>query len=512
MDRRDKGKRPARPFHMETGGPSQKDAPIQTSQVQRDSPAASAPAYSRVQYLRDAMTIHKAKMECQVSAFADPDSLRPGTSALAVAIIRGIPVDIRHSLEDQVTAQFRDGTAAVFSDSRYRILVLRFHQGPNEDDVEDFIDDSFNPPIPQSSYKRQVSPSPRQRRTDSPYRSHSSHEHSRRLPTLKPDLLAFDSTTENVSAYVSKLDWFAQSHGEENVLLNIVPGLMSKPSSDGCKWFNSLNSHTKVQLRNNLTLWKTLLHQRFRRDRGQMLMKADRLKHSFAKEDDLSLQDYIDQKIAMFIEAGNIDDDQIARRLVMGVDPSLAKLIDVSPALLDIDDIKHQLTSRHYAAKSDWSRTQKDLKLWVNNYRNDQRSSRSYTKDRGDKSDKDRKGSGDVSQRKGDGRDRRSDDRKSNDKDKDQQDRRNDRSGRDGNNRRRTYIDPEQYSRLYGKESPAQAVKAYVTRINDHQLLMDDTQGGDSSSDDEDDKKQDSPPTEVSDSSDSSSVKGKGER
>lgn len=179
--------------------------------------------------------------------------------------------------------------------------------------------------------------------------------------SFKAELLAFDSTKTSVSAYISKIEWLSGTHGEETVLENIVPGLLSSPNSDGCHWFESLSELTRQRLRTDLSGWKTLLIQRFRKDRGSMITEADQLSHSFADESSLPLQTYIDKKVSLYNEAGDVDEDQIARRIVLGLDPALAKLVDVRYNRLTVDDVKMQITSREYAARRDWDGHQKEF-------------------------------------------------------------------------------------------------------------------------------------------------------
>ena len=92
------------------------------------------------------------------------------------------------------------------------------------------------------------------------------------------------------------------------------------------------------------------------------MLEADSLCHSFATDTTLSLHEYIDKKIALYNEAGEMDEDAKARRLVMGVDPALSKLIDVHRFGVTIDEIKAQLSAREWAARRDWSNQQDQVK------------------------------------------------------------------------------------------------------------------------------------------------------
>ncbi|KAL6814069.1 hypothetical protein V8C40DRAFT_255877, partial [Trichoderma camerunense] len=43
------------------------------------------------------------------------------------------------------------------------------------------------------------------------------------------------------------------------VLQNIVPGILSAPGTDGCRWFQSLNDETRRRLTWSLRAWEDIL-------------------------------------------------------------------------------------------------------------------------------------------------------------------------------------------------------------------------------------------------------------
>ncbi|PFH62964.1 hypothetical protein XA68_10715 [Ophiocordyceps unilateralis] len=174
------------------------------------------------------------------------------------------------------------------------------------------------------------------------------------LRHLKPETFVLDTSKIPISAYIQQLDFLGDMYGRDNILCLIVPGLLSKPDTDGARWFGSLDRATQARLASDFELWRTLLSQRFRKDRGATMIEADQLVHRFDNEDELSLQAYIDRKIQLYNEVGNTDDDTVARRVLMGVDPALAKLVSLPSGRVTIEEVKHQLISRQYAAKRDW--------------------------------------------------------------------------------------------------------------------------------------------------------------
>ena len=117
----------------------------------------------------------------------------------------------------------------------------------------------------------------------------------------------------------------------------------------------------------DLSLWKALLRERFQRDRGATLIEADQLRHRFDDESALSLQAYIDKKIRLYNESGDIDEDAQARRLVQGLDSRLAKLLSLRPTADNtLQQLKTQIASREHIARRDWQEATeaaaKDLK------------------------------------------------------------------------------------------------------------------------------------------------------
>ncbi|KAL6902493.1 hypothetical protein GGI43DRAFT_433424 [Trichoderma evansii] len=89
----------------------------------------------------------------------------------------------------------------------------------------------------------------------------------------------------------------AQQYGDDKVLQNIVPGILSKPSPDGYRWFQSLTDETRYRLTYGWQAWEKAFQQRFQRDRGAILLDTDALQHSLAAEKPLTLQEYTDRKL-----------------------------------------------------------------------------------------------------------------------------------------------------------------------------------------------------------------------
>ncbi|KAM0254382.1 hypothetical protein ACHAQJ_006851 [Trichoderma viride] len=58
-----------------------------------------------------------------------------------------------------------------------------------------------------------------------------------------------------------------------------------------------------------LTAWKVILRQRFQKDRGANMLRADNLGQTLSAEDKFSPQEYIDRKLSLYNETGEMDED-----------------------------------------------------------------------------------------------------------------------------------------------------------------------------------------------------------
>ncbi|KID93902.1 Ribonuclease H-like protein, partial [Metarhizium majus ARSEF 297] len=506
----------------------------------RGSPRWRVEPYTRSQYVRDAALIRLAKSE-----------IDSGQHTLLQAIITDDIVRIARLVGHAMTTKERritdavvlrqlieEGSGILDSAPDMAKVITRLENGPSSDFDEEEI------PAAQITRRPEQGHQPPERRPHDFPPPRRSEEHADRRPswdspqfglnptprlapmmdahhqqaprqdtrvdrrparTFKAELLAYDSKVTPISAYLSQLDWLAGSHGTQAVLENIVPGLLSAPASDGCQWFNSLNPALKARLAHDFDLWKRELSQRFRKNRGAIIMQADALKHSFSTEDTLPLQSYIDQKVALYMEAGGLDEDLIARRVVLGVDSSLAKLVDVSQEHLTLSEVKAQLSTRQWAALQDWTVTQKEVRDLQKSFQDlKETQSRMFS---GRRRDDDRRGSGREAYG---GRDRSSQDRSNReqgfqsrnprvdtdyrgansnystpfryaprqdrneptrgdrdvrrrdpqrtDKYEDQHDK-----GQKGNQRQTITIQPDQYRKIFGKEGPPQPVRAFIS-------------------------------------------------
>lgn len=527
----DKGKQPAHP-----GQPQ--------SEFQSVASRPRLP-YSRSQYLQDAVLIRLAVMETNAGQFSELlPLLSKELSEASLVVVRAMPTKTRYALEDQAKRDLRSSCSPLFKASRMTAIFERFLLGPNQDD-DDENEPSESSPQPdyrqedhrdrQSSHRPpHASLSPPEPSEYDKYQSRPSYPPSR---DFKVDLLAFESTDQPVSAYIDKVEWLSSTFGQAAVLRNIVPGLLSKPRSDGCRWFTSLDRGTKSRLQYDIGLWKTLLLQRFQQDRGQIMLQADKLRHFFDKEDELSIHEYVDKKILLYHEAGSVDEDLTAHRLAYDSDPILAALVDLTHKPLTIDDVRQQLMAKHFVARRQWQAQQRRIKAAVqtdqrpmsrNPRYNSNSNQRSYRLDapdqdrpaaprfRGTSPDPGRRNREEPSPAANQAlrQDRRtneygsSDPKRYSDRDDRRREGNRDRGDR-GDRRRTTYLKPDEYRKIFHREPSNQLVQAYVTET-EHGLKIEECEDTSCASPDDVDS-HDSPSTEISDYDDASS-KEEGDR
>jgi hypothetical protein len=100
-------------------------------------------------------------------------------------------------------------------------------------------------------------------------------------------------------------------------------------------------------MNNSLEMWMTKLTAQFRTNASTALQEADQMKHSFDKEADLPVRDYLRKKQALYIEAGEVNEDLIVRRLHEGLDPTLRLAVK-----LDSTNTIERFTASVYAQEA----------------------------------------------------------------------------------------------------------------------------------------------------------------
>jgi len=135
--------------------------------------------------------------------------------------------------------------------------------------------------------------------------------------------MLYDPKTTGVTLFIKRISQIADLHGT-SAILKQLPLCMR---SEAMEWYASLKEDTMEQMAHSLQLWANELRLRFQKDRLQCREEADRLQFSFAREDTLSLRQYITRKRNLYDESGLKDMDEIVHCLWRGIDPILMNSI-----------------------------------------------------------------------------------------------------------------------------------------------------------------------------------------
>lgn len=383
----------------------------QSSSAARASPAGPAmspqdarrnddwvPAYSQADRLFDAAVIYAVEQAIGIGLL---QQLRPAMSVRVSQQVRTLMSQFsekeRHERVAQANAGLSSPMSAASSLDSFIFMIARFMSGPNTRSPERSREGTRQPSSPVRSndrirqnrrepYRRDRADSGSRTEDDSDYlRRHrrqstagpreasrpSSHRGEPRVSTerastasrnmslrLKPEMFKFDG--KSVDAYISRIHHLARSCGDDAVLANLSVGIISDHDSDGARWFLSLTEKERTKLTNNLKLWDDKLRQRFRSDRGDIMKKADRMTHSFEKENELSLRQYIDEKIYLYNEAGDVDEDAQVRRIHAGLDPDLQAAIALDSTDNTLEKFKDLISRNEYNVRQKWQKAHEE--------------------------------------------------------------------------------------------------------------------------------------------------------
>src|SRR2546421_2794928 len=123
------------------------------------------------------------------------------------------------------------------------------------------------------------------------------HEQSR--TRLKPeDIMLYDPKATGVALFIKRISQIVDLHGTSAVLKQL-PLCMH---GEAMEWYASLEEDTTEWMAYSLHIWASELRLRFQKDHLQCQKEADRLQFSFAREDTLSLRQYITRKRNLYDE------------------------------------------------------------------------------------------------------------------------------------------------------------------------------------------------------------------
>ena len=135
--------------------------------------------------------------------------------------------------------------------------------------------------------------------------------------------MLYDPKATGVALFIKRISQIADLHGTSAVLKQL-PLCMR---GEAMEWYASLEEDITEWMAHSLHIWASELRLRFQKDRLQCREEVDRLQFSFAREDTLSLRQYITRKRNLYDESGLKDTDEIVHRLWRGLDPILMNSI-----------------------------------------------------------------------------------------------------------------------------------------------------------------------------------------
>src|SRR2546421_3544940 len=175
------------------------------------------------------------------------------------------------------------------------------------------------------------------------------HEQSR--THLKPeDIMQYEPKATGVALFIKHISQIADLHGT-SAFLKQLPLCMC---SEAMEWYASLEEDTTEWMAHSLHLWASELCLCFQKDRLQCREEADRLQFSFAREDTLSLRQYITQKRNLYDESGLKDTDEIVHHLWRGLDPILMNSIRPYDTGNNMTNFCTALYEQEYSARQVW--------------------------------------------------------------------------------------------------------------------------------------------------------------
>lgn len=134
----------------------------------------------------------------------------------------------------------------------------------------------------------------------------------------------------------------ARCYSEKAVLTNLPLAM----EGDAGEWMDGLPESLLEDMDDSLDMWIDQLRLRFSSNISEVLAKADALRHSFAKEDTLSVRQFLSQKVQLYREAGETSEDTMVRRMHRDLDPELARDVRLYAAGNTLADFQSQVIAQ----------------------------------------------------------------------------------------------------------------------------------------------------------------------
>ncbi|OJD27956.1 hypothetical protein ACJ73_00646 [Blastomyces percursus] len=160
------------------------------------------------------------------------------------------------------------------------------------------------------------------------------------------DVMLFDPEETYVMAFVSRLEFMATQEGE-NALLRVFP---LRLKGRALQWHNSLSSEMRQEMAHSLPRTIAELQLEFKLSEGEAWTKAQGLRFSFQKSNELPLALYISRKINL-LRAASIFDPTMDKRLIWEVLESNLSLITPLVPNERLDDFRRRIRDNESAAR-----------------------------------------------------------------------------------------------------------------------------------------------------------------
>ncbi len=160
--------------------------------------------------------------------------------------------------------------------------------------------------------------------------------------------------TQTAIAFSKRLIYLAGRYGPESVLDPLPLCLKGRAET----WFTGLEPDVANRVTSDLGAFCYRLQHRCKSNASSALSRADAMSHSFKDEFKLDVREYITQKHALYIEAGEYNQDLIVRRLHEGLDPTLRAVVTLYPEYNTMDDFCNRVYALESSARRQYNQVQ----------------------------------------------------------------------------------------------------------------------------------------------------------
>ncbi|OJD24807.1 hypothetical protein ACJ73_03829 [Blastomyces percursus] len=178
---------------------------------------------------------------------------------------------------------------------------------------------------------------------------------------LRPvDVMLFDPDEVDVAAFSSRLEFMAMQEGEDAVL-RVFPLCLK---GRALEWHNGLSPECKHEMAQALDITIDELRSEFQLSAGEAWEKAQALRFTFEKADELPQTAYITRKISLLRTASIEEPAMIKRLLWEGLESNLSLITPLIPAER-LDDFRRRIRDNESAARRAWNDRKTQLAEYI---------------------------------------------------------------------------------------------------------------------------------------------------